>query len=351
MFMENVEEFADWGPLNEDGTINRRKIGSSFRRWIKSLENLGYAVDMRELRACDYGAPTTRKRLFVIARSDGQEIVFPEASHGDGLTPYRTAAECIDWTIPCPSIFERERPLADATMRRIWRGIDRYVINDPNPFIVGIDNKSNGPRDAWPLSSPLRTITAENRFALVTPFIVNTRNGERVGQAPRVRDIREPLPTVTAQGSQGAIAVAFIAKNYGGNYQGPGVDMRTPMSTVTARDHHSLVTAFLLKYYGTDQAPELRQPLHTVTTKARFGLVMVRGEPHQIVDIGFRMLSPRELFRAQAFPDRYVIDPEVDGSPLTKTAQIRMCGNSVSPVVAEALVRANVVEQRAEVAA
>jgi DNA (cytosine-5)-methyltransferase 1 len=127
--------------------------------------------------------------------------------------------------------------------------------------------------------------------------------------------------------------------------------MRTPMSTVTARDHHSLVTAFLLKYYGTDQAPELRQPLHTVTTKARFGLVMVRGEPHQIVDIGFRMLSPRELFRAQAFPDRYVIDPEVDGSPLTKTAQIRMCGNSVSPVVAEALVRANVVEQRAEVAA
>lgn len=353
--LENVQEFADWGPLLPDGRICQQRRGMLFRRWHRQLENLGYRIDMREMSACDHGAPTTRKRLFIVMRRDGGEIVFPEATHGYGRLPYATAADCIDFGLPCPSIFERSKDLVPATLARIARGIDRYVINDPNPFIISIDNQSSGAGAAWPLSAPLRTITTENRFALVSPFVVNTRNGEREGQAPRVRNIRDPLPTVTAHGSQGAVAMAFLARHYGG-HENDGASLRRPMHTITTKDHHALVTAFLIAYYGNEkEGISLREPMRTVVTKDRFGLVMVRGEPHRIVDIGMRMLTPRELFRAQSFHDRYIIDHGLDEAgevmPLTKTAQVRMCGNSVAPKVAEALVRANVVEQRGERAA
>jgi DNA (cytosine-5)-methyltransferase 1 len=386
VMLENVPEFADWGPLLKDGRVCNRRRGSTFRRWVAQIENLGYAVDMRELKACEYGAPTTRKRLFVIARCDGLPIVFPEATHGAGLAPYRTAAECIDFTLPCPSIFTRAKPLAPATMRRIWRGIHRYVIDSPTPFIVGIDNRSNGARDAWPGWEPLRTVTSENRFALVAPFIANTRNGERVGQAPRVRDVMDPLPTVTAHGSQGALVAAFLAQHNTGmtghdvrkplsttvSKIGPqalvtshllhlrnncdGRDLEEPLRTVSAQgQHHAEVRAFLLSYYGTDQKSDLFSPAPTQTTHHRLGLVMVHGEPYRIVDIGMRMLTPRELFRAQSFAPDYVIDRGLDDAgdvvPLTKTAQVRMCGNSVPPVVAEALVRANVTAFQEQAAA
>lgn len=377
IMLENVEEFADWGPLLASGRPDPKRRGQTFRKWHRQLENAGYQVDMRMLRACDYGAPTTRRRLFVIARCDGEEIVFPEAMHGPGLEPYRTAAECIDWSIPCPSIFNRDRPLADATLRRIARGVMRYVVNSNEPFIVPVTH--SGDLRVHPLGEPLRTITCARggELALVSPTIINTRNGERHGrhgeQAPRVRDIRSPLPTVTAQGSQGAIVTAFLAKHYGG-HEGPGTAIEVPMGTVTSRDHHAVVTshvvklrhhstgqdmrrpldaiaaggqhfgevrAFLMKYYGTDQDPRLGQPLHTIRTKDCFGLVMVKGTPYAIVDIGMRMLDPRELYRAQSFPDRYRIKLDVNGKPLTKEAQVRMCGNSVPPVVAKALVEAN----------
>jgi DNA (cytosine-5)-methyltransferase 1 len=390
--LENVEEFADWGPLLPDGRICPKRRGMLFRRWHRQIENtvsrqtgLPYRIDMRELRAMRYGAPTTRKRLFVIGRCDGHEIVFPEATHGHerGLQPYRTAADCIDWSIPCPSIFSRKKPLVDATLRRIARGVMRYVVNSPTPFIVGIDNKSNGSRDAWSGQDPLRTITTENRFALVAPSLINTRNGERAGQAPRVRDVRDPFPTVTAIGSQGALVAAFLARHYGG-HENDGSSLATPMHTVTAKDHHSLVSshivklrrgcvgstmdtpldtlttnthygevrAFLMKYYGTDQDPRLDRPLDTITTKDRFGLVTtdIGGDPYAIVDIGMRMLNRRELFNAQSFGPEYVIDHGIDDSGnilrLNNAASVRMCGNSVPPAVAEALVRANVVEQR-----
>lgn len=418
IMLENVSEFATWGPLLEDGSPCKIRKGFTFRRWCKMLQNLGYRMDMREMSACDYGAPTVRRRLFIIARCDGLPIVWPHETHGRGLLPYRTAAECIDWSIPCPSIFERSRPLADATLRRIARGVMRYVVDSQRPFIVPVThsgdlrvhsidepmrtittakrgehalitpfiaalaNGESGSRRVYPITDPVRTVhSGGNNFALIAPTLINTRNGEREGQAPRVRSILDPCPTVTAAGSQGAIVAAFLAKHNGG-HEATGTRLDERMHTVTARDHHALVTshlvklkgtcldgqpvdvplhtiqaggnhygevrAFLLKYYGTDQNPRLDGPLSTVTTKDRFGLVTVHGQDYQIVDIGMRMLQPRELFRAQGFKDHYIIDPMFNGKPLTKEAQVEKCGNSVSPDVSEALVNANVIEQSNE---
>ena len=338
IIMENVEEFKSWGPVDHCGRVIESAKGDTFRWFVKRLRRYGYRVEYRELRACDYGAPTIRKRLFLVAKRGNGRVVWPEPTHGPGRPePYRTAADCIDWSIPCPSIFDRKKPLADATLRRIAKGIMRYVVNNPQPFII------------------------------------NTRNGESAGQEPRVRDSGGPYWTVTAAGSQGALVTAFLAKHYGG-VVGHGVQQ--PLGAVTTVDHHSvvaanlmrqfgqsvgsgadtpvgtitpgglgktsLVTAFMLKYYGAGQDPRLESPLHTITTRDRFGLVTVQveGEPYYIADIGLRMLQPRELFRAQGFPDSYVID-HAGGKPLTKTAQVRMCGNSVCPPMAAALVRAN----------
>lgn len=304
IIIENVEEFTSWGPLDCEGRVIKSQKGDTFRWFLRRLRRYGYRVEYRELRACDYGAPTIRKRLFLVAKRGNAKIIWPEPTHGPGRPePYRTAADCIDWSLPCPSIFDRKKPLAEATLRRIAKGIMRYVINNPQPFIV------------------------------------NTRNGERAGQEPRVRDIGDPYWTVTAAGSQGALVTAFLAKHFTGVV---GSDLRQPIGTVTTVDHHSLVAAMLTKYYGADQDPRLESPLHTITTRDRFGLVTVQveGEPYYIADIGLRMLQPRELFRAQGFPDSYVID-HAEGKPLTKTAQVRMCGNSVCPPMAAALVRAN----------
>ena len=341
--LENVEEFADWGPLLEDGRPDPIRRGMTFRRWWRQLENLGYELDARELRACDYGAPTSRKRLFIIARCDGQPIVWPEPSHGPGLTPYRTAGECVDWSIGCPSIFDRKKPLAEATMRRIAAGVQRYVINARQPYLVmSIDHQSSGPGSATKgPDEPMTTITAKARHALVVPTLIQTGYGERNGQAPRVPGLDKPLGTVMAGGQKHALVAAFLAKHYTGVI---GSSLGAPMGTVTAIDHHSLVTAFLLKYYGTDQNPEMREPLHTITAKHRFGLVTVHGEPHYIADIGLRMLCPRELFTAQGFPS----DVQLLG---TQTSQVRLCGNSVSPPTACALVKANLIDSVQAVAA
>ena len=313
--LENVEEFADWGPL-VDGLPCPVRKGLTFRRWWRQIENLGYTLDARELRACDYGAPTSRKRLFIVARCDGRPIVWPEPTHGPGLLPYRAAAECIDWSLPCPSIFDRQKPLVDATLRRIARGVMRYVVHARQPFLVAVEDRVVAP--------------------VITPL---THQGNR-----RVHAASEPMPTITgAHRGEHALVAAFLAKHYGG-HETPGSDLRRPMDTVTAKDHHALVMAFLLKFYGTDQNPLLREPLHTITSKDRFGLVTVHGEPHYIADIGMRMLQPPELFKAQGFPG----DVKLIGN---KTTQVRLCGNSVSPPVAAAIVRANMTETAQEVAA
>ncbi len=376
IMLENVEEFQNWGPLRNDGTPCPIRKGLTFRRWKKQLENAGYAVECRELRASDYGAPTIRKRLFVIARRDGLPIVWPEPTHGPGTTkPYRTAAECIDWSHPCPSIFERKKPLAEATMRRIAKGVKRYVIDAADPFIVPITH-TGGDR-VHSIREPLRTITTAQRgeLALAVPTLIQTGYGERPGQEPRVPGLDKPLGTVVAGGVKHALVAAFMAQHntgmVGHHADKPlstitargtqqqlvtshltklygtckdGQDNREPMPTVTSGGQHiGEVRAFLIKYYGTDQDPQLREPLHTVTTKDRFGVVTVKGEDYVIA--GMRMLQPRELYRAQGFPDSYIIDPQIDGKPLTKTAQVRMCGNSVSPVIAKALVEANLMQQ------
>ncbi len=391
--LENVEELEDWGPLDNDGVPIPEKAGFTFRRWVAQLKNCGYQVEWRQLQAHHYGAPTSRKRLFVIARCDGLPIVWPMPTHGPGRAPYRTAAGCIDWSIPCPSIFDRKKPLAEKTLRRIARGIQRFVIDTPTPFIVPFRGTSAAHTSVHDLREPLSTVSAggthhalvtpffvgaggpvfaakprpanepmgsvltENHRALVVPTLIQTGYGERAGQAPRSLDLHKPLGTIVADGQKHALVTAFLAKHFGGVV---GQPLTKTLGTVTTVDHHSLVTAqlalplarpatdhraevhaLLLKFYGNErEGHSLQLPLGTVTTKDRFGLVTVRGQAYEIADIGMRMLQPRELFRAQGFGDEYVIDPVIDGKPLTKTAQVRMVGNSVAPDVAAAVVRA-----------
>jgi DNA (cytosine-5)-methyltransferase 1 len=245
IILENVEEFATWGPLDANGLPDKGRAGETFRAWLAKLTDLGYALEFKSLVAADYGTPTTRKRLFLIARHDGAALVWPEATHGKHRPhAWRPAAEIIDWSLPCPSIFDRKKPLAEATQRRIAVGIRRYVLEAAQPFIVPVTH----PRDArvHGVGEPLRTITAANRgeLALVSPSLIQTSWGERAGQMPRALDIGKPLGTVVAGGVKHALVAAFIAKHYGG-VVGHNVDR--PIGTVTAVDHHSLAAAFLTK--------------------------------------------------------------------------------------------------------
>ncbi len=371
IMLENVEEFATWGPLDANDMPSKAHRGQTFDAWRGQLEALGYAVEFRSLRACDYGAPTIRKRLFMVARCDGRPIVWPAPTHGEGLVPYRTAAEIIDFSLPCPSIFERKRPLVENTMRRIALGIQRYVIEAADPFIV---NLTHGAR-CESVTEPFKTLTAAHRGekALVTPFLAgaggSAYSGKPVGvdrpsnvvlpQDRRAlvlafmarhyggmvgRDLDVPAPTQTTRGTQNQLVMAHIEvmRNHAS-----GQSVKEPFPVITAGGTHvAEVRAFLTKYYtsGPQAGQGVDEALHTATTRARFGLVEVAGFDYQIYDIGMRMLSPRELFGAQGFADDYVIAPDFNGKPLTKTAQIRLCGNSVCPVIPEALVRANLLE-------
>ena len=349
--LENVEEFQDWGPLDEHGHPCNARKGATFDHWCEQLKRLGYAVEYKLLKASDYGAPTTRTRLFLIARRDGQPIQWPKPSHGSGRTqqPVRTAAECIDWTIPAPSIFERSRPLADATCHRVAAGVFKFVVYNPDPFILTIDHQGSKGDCVHLIGSPLNTITTKARHCLVTPFLTKfygTSTGARVDG---------PCPTITAGGQHIGLVSAWIAKHYTGV---TGQDCRKPLGTITTVDHHSLVTAFLIKYYGNEQsAHSVEEPLGTITCTDRFGLVTVHGEQYRIVDIGLRMLQPHELAAAQGFPTDYIIDDvdtttltiapgklrwiERHGGKLSNKDQVRLIGNSVSPYPAAALIKAN----------
>lgn len=336
IILENVEEFQTWGPVRRGHPI-KSKAGTTFAKWKQQLTDLGYVIEHRELVAADYGAPTIRKRFFLIARCDGKPIVWPEPTHGPGKIQYHTAAEIIDWSIPCPSIFYRERPLAENTMKRIARGIQKFVVENPEPFIV---NMAHGGKTES-LNRPLSTICTEKGGcrALVTPFLTQYHSYATDGARGQALDT--PLLTVDTS-NRYALVSAFISKFY---KTGIGQDMREPLHTVTTSPgHFAEVRAFLIKYYGQGTGQALTEPLGTVVSKDRFGLVMVQGEPYQIVDIGMRMLTPRELYAAQGFPQDYIIDHDYTGKQYPKSKQVARCGNAVPPPFATALVRANLPE-------
>ena len=402
IMLENVEEFKTWGPLNRGHHPIRAKQGDTFRQFVKQLNELGYEVQFRELVAADYGAPTTRKRFFLIARCDGGAIIWPKHTHAPAdseevkaglLKPYVGAYTQLDFSLPCPSIFDTSeeikekygiravRPLASKTMQRIARGLKKFVLDNPEPFIVPIGY------------------------------------GERIGQAPRVHDIKKPLPTIVSSGKHYLCEprlAPIIDKTYGGNYQGGGSKIEDPVGTITTIDHNRLVTAtliqyhsetdsggvrgqtiedpimtvdgsnryglvtsflskfyktgtgqdereplhtvttsaghfgevraFLIKYYGEGTGQDIEQPLDTVTSRDRFGLVTIKGEQYQIVDIGLRMLEPRELYGCQGFPDDYIIDHDSTGKTYSRSEQVKRCGNAVCPPIPAAMVRSNLPE-------
>ncbi|HCQ7639106.1 DNA methyltransferase [Enterobacter hormaechei subsp. xiangfangensis] len=512
MKLENVEEFKTWGPLLAgEMRPDPARAGETFEAFIGMLttgisadhpalaecceflnisldseeaarlvKGLGYAVEYRELRACDYGAPTIRKRFFMVMRCDGKPIVWPEPTHGDPkspavqagkLAPWRTAAECIDWSIAAPSIFGRKKPLAENTLKRIARGIQRFVLDNPTPFIVKCNHTST--RSGYDcfrgqsLNEPLQTITKKHGYAIAVPHLTKFRTGatgqevtepvptitagtskrpggnghalgmveaaltpfvgrqfgasvghradepsatitaggggksqlvmptliqmgygERPGQEPRVLQLDNPLGTVTAGGNKFATVSAFLAKHYGANYSGAGVGMDEPMHSVTTVDHHAAVTSHLVKLRGTCRdGQRTDQPMPTVTAGGTHvgevktllavdgydeqraqqtleflreycgpystGLVTLDGVVYRIVDIGMRMLQPHELYRAQGFPEWYIIDQDFRGVKYAKDKQVARCGNAVPPPFAEALVRANLPElcQSKEIAA
>ncbi|MDH0100081.1 DNA cytosine methyltransferase [Stutzerimonas stutzeri] len=423
--LENVKQIQQWGPLIAkrdkatgrvvrcDGSVagpgervprseqflvpDPKRKGRTWRKFLGQLRALGYAVEHRILKACDFGAPTSRERLFLVARRDGEPIVWPAPTHAarpaKGQEPYRTAAECIDWSIPGQSIFGRKKPLAEATLRRIAKGIQREVLGKAQPFIVPIANWS---RDAvQPVDQPLNTVTAWPRggsFALASPSLIQVGYGERAGQAPRAPGMDKPLGTVVAGGIKHALATAFLAQANGGFNTTHSKPLDDPMTTVTNRgsqqqlvtanlvtlrkncagrgmaepvptltagaEHHALVqcklspeveegalrcAAFLVSYYGTDNLSSPGAPLPTITTKDRLALVTVwiGGDPYVIVDICLRMLQPHELYAAQGFPPNYIIQRGHDGRLFTKSEQVHMCGNSVSPPPMAAIARAN----------
>lgn len=456
IMLENVEEFQTWGPIRKGRPI-KSKAGQTFEAWKSQLESLGYKIEHRELRACDYGAPTIRKRFFLVARRDDKPIVWPEPTHGAPgslevqmglLKPWRTAAEIIDWSLPCPSIFDRKKPLAENTLKRIARGLQKFVIDNPQPFIVQVNHSGAQHHYCNSIDGPLPTITAKHGFGVVTPYIsligqtgfsedrsrsvedpiatvvtknehcliaptlIQTGYGEREGQAPRAPGLDKPLGTIVSSGKHAVVAPtliqyhtetsdqprgqtvdkpiatldaspryglvsAFISKYYAGNYEGHGSEMNEPVHTIRTKDSNAIVTtfitqmnqspigqtldkplntvtaagnhfgevrAFLIKYYGQGTGQEITEPLDTIPTHDRFGLVTIDGIDYQIADIGLRMLEPHELFAAQGFPERYIIDKDYTGKPYPKTAQVARCGNAVPPPFAEALTKANIPE-------
>lgn len=353
IMLENVKEFQTWGPLlkdkNGDYYPNPKKKGITFKHFVKSLKKLGYQVEWKELKACDYGAPTIRERFFLIARSDGQPIVWPKATHGDPksedvksgkLKPWRAAAEIIDWTIPCPSIFTRKKELSENTLKRIARGLQKFVVNNANPYIVRIGQTGfGGDRLQYELNKPLTTITTKAEHLLITPFLTSYHSETKEGEV-RGLSLESPIHTLDTS-NRFSLVTAFVSQQYKSSI---GHSAKQPLGAITTVNKASLVTAFLLKYYGADIGQDVNSPLHTITTKDRFGLVTIKGEDYQIVDIGMRMLQPQELFKAQGFPENYIIDHDYTGKPYPKTAQVARCGNAVPPPFAEALVRANLPE-------
>ncbi len=334
IMLENVEEFKTWGPLNRNHRPVKSRQGQTFCRFVQQLQDLGYEVQTRELVAADYGAPTMRKRFFLIARCDGRPIVWPEPTHAPveneevrsgKLQPYVGAYTQIDFSLPCPSIFDTSeeikkkygiravRPLAEKTMRRIARGLKKFVLDNPEPFIVN-----------------------RKAYALIQ------YHSETAPDEVRGQGIKDPIMTVDGSNRYGLVA-GFLSKFY---KSGIGQDLREPLHTVTTSPgHFGEVRAFLVKYYGGESTGQsVAEPLDTITTHDRFGLVTIQGVDYAIVDIGLRLLEPRELYGCQGFPKDYIIDHGFDGKKYSRSEQVKRCGNAVCPPIPAALVRSNLPE-------
>lgn len=318
IIMENVEEIQQWGPLDADGHPIPERRGEDYRKFITAMTALGYAFDSRELVAADYGAPTTRKRWYAIFRRDGKKIVWPTPTNskdGDLLPKWKECGDYIDWSDLGTSIFERKKPLAAATMDRIGNGVRKYIIDNPNPYIV----------------------KSKDALAFIIQYHGETRQGDSRGQL-----LTDPIKTIDTSNRYGLVT-AFVTKFY---KTGIGQGCDEPLHTITTSPgHFGLVSAFLVKYYGTGCGQTLDKPLGTITTKDRFGLVNVLieidGEQYIIKDIFLRMLKPEELKLMQGFPEDYIIDRDVAGKTYPIVERVARIGNSVVPVMAEALVSAN----------
>lgn len=430
IMLENVEEFKTWGPLNRRHHPIKAKQGKTFEKFVQQLTDMGYVVEFKELIAADYGAPTMRKRFFMIARCDGKPIVWPKPTHASAdseevkaglLKPYVGAYTQIDFSRPCPSIFDTSeeikekygiravRPLATKTMERIARGLKKFVLDNPEPFIIqcnhGGERRPNDIREPMPTitgkhgygiveptlapymgtnttnhpggncKDPIHTITTGNQQCLISPTLIQYHS-ETVKGEVRGQTIEEPIMTVDGSNRYG-LATSFLHKYYDGGYKGAGENIENPLPTVTAWDHNSVVTAnliqmnnhcdgrdmrdpiptitagdghfgevraFLIKYYGQSTGQDINEPLDTVTSRDRFGLVTIDGTDYQIVDIGLRMLEPRELYGCQGFPADYIIDHDYTGKTYPRSEQVRRCGNAVCPPIPAAMVRANLPE-------
>lgn len=474
IMLENVEEFKTWGPLNRGHHPIKSKQGKTFEKFVQQLTDLGYEVQFKELVAADYGAPTMRKRFFMIARCDGKPIVWPEPTHAPAdsekvksglLKPYVGAYTQLDFSLPCPSIFDTSeeikekygiravRPLAPKTMERIARGLKKFVLDNAEPFTVQVNHSGAKSNYCKSSNEPLSTITGKHGFGIVEPYMVQI--GQTGFTADRSKDVREPLTTIVSKNEHCLIEpklAPIIDKAYGGNYTGGGSQIDEPIDTITTVDHNRLVEAtlapcimcnnennvganvesplptittgnrnfvvaptliqyhsetaqrevrgqsiedpimtvdgsnryglvtsflskfyksgtgqdireplgtvtanaggghfgevraFLIKYYGQGTGQDLQEPLDTVPTHDRFGLVTIEGVDYQIVDIGLRMLEPRELYGCQGFPADYIIDHDYTGKTYPRSEQVRRCGNAVCPPIPAALVRANLPE-------
>lgn len=418
IILENVEEFQTWGPVRKGKPVKSHQ-GETFNRWKSQLKALGYEIEHRELKACDYGAPTIRKRFFLIARCDGKPIVWPKPTYAPRdsqevksgkLKAYKSAADCIDFDLPCPSIFNRKKPLAVNTQRRIARGLDKFVIKEAKPcYITKFQQNSIGQS----LLNPFDTVMpGATRFGLIAPSLIQYHSETAKGEV-RGQKLSQPILTVDGSNRYG-LQIPYLSKFYGGVV---GADIKRPVPTVTAIDHNALTAPFLTKYYsGADQSFSCNSPLHTITTKDRMSVCTnyltilrnnmdcrsvqeplntittsgahfantkvyikkyspgcnlgywnkvrellntytgwnladdeilifnINGVEYFIYDIGLRMLQPKELYRAQGFPNDYIIDHDYTGREYPKTKQVARCGNAVPPAFAKALVQANLPE-------
>lgn len=399
IILENVEEFVTWGPVRKGKPV-KKKAGQTFQKWKRQLLELGYQVEHREIVAADLGAPTTRKRFVLVARCDGRPIVWPERTHGprdseevrDGrLMPWKSAAEIIDWSVPCYSVFasKRElkekygvnavRPLADNTMRRVIRGVDKFTIRSGHPFIVECNHGGDG--HARSTEEPVNTVTRKYTGGICTPALVPftfSNTGGSVGES-----LRGPIGTVRTAGSQVLAAANIIQYHTEQTENVRANGLRMPLPTVTAVDHNAVAAAHIVEFKGRDIGQDADRPLRTITASAgefadcraelmeagsqdlmhwpevrdllnrhcgyemaddEILLLEIGGGLYFIADILLRMLTPRELYNAMGFPPDYIIDRDYLGNEYGKTKQVARCGNAVCPPMAMALVRANLPE-------